>query len=69
MTGLGAIFGLPILMFVTLWVLAFANTYTVVFRIQKVRPPGAGAGRGCRSTPGLIPVEPDALIAVRSRHG
>lgn len=37
MTGLGAIFDLPILMYVTLWVLAFANTYTVVFRIQKVR--------------------------------
>ena len=36
MTGLGAIFDLPILMFVTLWVLAFANTYTVVFRVRKV---------------------------------
>ncbi len=37
MTGLGAILNLPILMFVTLWVLAFANTYTVVFRVMKVR--------------------------------
>jgi len=37
MTGLGALFGLPILMYVTLWALAFADTYTVVFRIQKVR--------------------------------
>ena len=37
MTGLGALFGLPILMYVTLWALAFANTYTVVYRIQKVR--------------------------------
>lgn len=37
MTGLGDLFDLPILMLVTLWVLAFANTYTVVFRIQKVR--------------------------------
>ncbi|MGA8255263.1 MAG: CDP-alcohol phosphatidyltransferase family protein [Nocardioides sp.] len=37
MTGLGAIFDLPILMFITLWALAFANTYTVVFRILKVR--------------------------------
>ncbi|CAB4719033.1 MAG: CDP-alcohol phosphatidyltransferase family protein [Actinobacteria bacterium] len=37
MTGLGAIFDVPELMFVTLWVLAFANTYTVVFRVLKVR--------------------------------
>ncbi|GAA5153119.1 CDP-alcohol phosphatidyltransferase family protein [Nocardioides marinquilinus] len=37
MTGLGAIFGLPILMLVTLWALALANTYTVVFRVLKVR--------------------------------
>ncbi|QYJ05232.1 CDP-alcohol phosphatidyltransferase family protein [Nocardioides panacisoli] len=37
MTGLGAIFGLPILMEVTLWVLALASTYTVVFRVMKVR--------------------------------
>jgi len=37
MTGLGAIFDLPILLFVTLWVLAFASTYTVVFRVLKVR--------------------------------
>lgn len=37
MTGLSAIFSLPILMYVTLWVLAFANTYTVIFRVMKVR--------------------------------
>ncbi len=36
MTGLGAIFDLPILMFVTLWALAFASTYTVGFRVLKV---------------------------------
>jgi CDP-diacylglycerol---glycerol-3-phosphate 3-phosphatidyltransferase len=36
MTGLGAIFGLPILMYVTLWALAFASTYTVAFRVLKV---------------------------------
>jgi CDP-diacylglycerol---glycerol-3-phosphate 3-phosphatidyltransferase len=36
MTGLGAIFGLPILMYVTLWALAFASTYTVGFRVFKV---------------------------------
>lgn len=37
MTGLGAMFDLPILMYVTLWVLAVASTYTVVFRVLKVR--------------------------------
>lgn len=37
MTGLGALLDLPILMYATLWVLAFANTYTVVFRVLKVR--------------------------------
>ena len=37
MTGLGAILDLPVLMYVTLWALAAANTYTVVFRILKVR--------------------------------
>ncbi len=37
MTGLGALFDLPILMYVTLWALAVASTYTVVFRVLKVR--------------------------------
>lgn len=37
MTGLGALFDLPILMYVTLWALAFASTYTVIFRVLKVR--------------------------------
>lgn len=37
MTGLGALLDLPILMYVTLWALAFASTYTVVFRVLKVR--------------------------------
>jgi CDP-diacylglycerol--glycerol-3-phosphate 3-phosphatidyltransferase len=37
MTGLGAIFDLPVLMYVTLWALAAASTYTVVFRVLKVR--------------------------------
>ncbi|GAB2981591.1 phosphatidylinositol phosphate synthase [Nocardioides montaniterrae] len=36
MTGLGAIFHLPILMYVTLWALAAASTYTVFFRCMKV---------------------------------
>lgn len=37
MTGLAALFDLPILMYVTLWALAAASTYTVVFRVLKVR--------------------------------
>jgi len=37
MTGLSAIFDLPILMEVTLWALAVASTYTVIFRVLKVR--------------------------------
>jgi CDP-diacylglycerol--glycerol-3-phosphate 3-phosphatidyltransferase len=37
MTGLSAIFELPILMEVTLWALAVASTYTVIFRVLKVR--------------------------------
>ncbi|HEY1119222.1 MAG TPA: CDP-alcohol phosphatidyltransferase family protein [Acidimicrobiales bacterium] len=36
-TGLGAIFDVPWLMYAALWILAFANTYTVVFRVLKVR--------------------------------
>ena len=36
-TGLGAIFGVPVLMYAALWILVFANTYTVVFRVLKVR--------------------------------
>ncbi|KAA1415339.1 CDP-alcohol phosphatidyltransferase family protein [Nocardioides humilatus] len=36
MTGLGALFDLPILMYVTLWALAAASAYTVVFRVRKV---------------------------------
>jgi CDP-diacylglycerol---glycerol-3-phosphate 3-phosphatidyltransferase len=37
MTGLGAIFGTPVLMYVTLWALAVANTVTVLQRIWMVR--------------------------------
>jgi CDP-diacylglycerol--glycerol-3-phosphate 3-phosphatidyltransferase len=37
MTGLAAIFDLPILMDVTLWALAGASTYTVIYRVLKVR--------------------------------
>jgi CDP-diacylglycerol--glycerol-3-phosphate 3-phosphatidyltransferase len=37
MTGLGDLFNLPILMYVTIWALALANTETVVRRILMVR--------------------------------
>ncbi len=37
LTGLGAIFGLPVLMHVALWLLAVASTVTVVQRIWAVR--------------------------------
>jgi CDP-diacylglycerol--glycerol-3-phosphate 3-phosphatidyltransferase len=37
MTGLGALFNVPILMHVTIWVLVLANTETVVRRILMVR--------------------------------
>lgn len=37
MTGLGGLFDLPILIYVTLWVLALANTQTVLLRVLKVR--------------------------------
>jgi CDP-diacylglycerol---glycerol-3-phosphate 3-phosphatidyltransferase len=37
MTGLSALFDLPILLELTLWVLAAASAYTVVFRVLKVR--------------------------------
>ena len=36
-TGLGAIFDVPFLMYAALWILVFANTYTVFFRVLKVR--------------------------------
>ena len=36
-TGLSALFDVPILLELTLWVLAAASAYTVVFRVLKVR--------------------------------
>lgn len=36
MTGLGALFDLPVLMYGALWILVAANTWTVVFRVRKV---------------------------------
>ncbi|TNM39484.1 CDP-alcohol phosphatidyltransferase family protein [Nocardioides albidus] len=37
MTGLSDIFDLPVLLYVALWALALASTYTVAFRVLKVR--------------------------------
>ena len=37
LTGLAGLFDLPVLIYVTLWVLALASTYTVGFRVLKVR--------------------------------
>ncbi len=56
MTGLGALLDLPILMEVTLWALAFASTYTVIFRVLKVRRQAlaldaAAAGETSTDTP------------------
>jgi CDP-diacylglycerol--glycerol-3-phosphate 3-phosphatidyltransferase/CDP-diacylglycerol--inositol 3-phosphatidyltransferase len=45
MTGLGAIFDLPVLMYVTLWALAAASTITVAQRIWVVRKQALSAGR------------------------
>jgi CDP-diacylglycerol--glycerol-3-phosphate 3-phosphatidyltransferase/CDP-diacylglycerol--inositol 3-phosphatidyltransferase len=46
MTGLGAIFDLPILMEVTLWALAIASTVTVAQRIWTVRQQARAAEYG-----------------------
>ena len=51
MTGLGAIFDLPILMYVTLWALAVANTYTVAFRVRKVHRQALALDAGTGSAP------------------
>ena len=44
-TGLGAIFDVPFLMYAALWILVFANTYTVVFRVLKVRAQATGPAK------------------------
>jgi len=46
MTGLNAIFDLPILTYVTLWALAIASTITVGQRIWVVREQALAEGRG-----------------------
>ena len=48
MTGLGAIFDLPILMYVALWALAIASTVTVAQRILTVRSQAVAAEYGPR---------------------
>lgn len=53
MTGLGAILGLPILMEVTLWALAFASTYTVIFRVLKVRRQAMAIDTGAEGETGV----------------
>lgn len=53
MTGLGAIFGLPILMEATLWVLAFASTCTVIFRVLKVRKQAVAIDTGAEGETGV----------------
>ncbi len=55
MTGLGALLDLPVLLQLTLWVLAAASTYTVVYRVLKVRRQAltldAAAAESPESTP------------------
>lgn len=53
MTGLGAIFGLPILMEATLWALAFASTYTVIFRVLKVHKQAVAIDSGAEGETGV----------------
>ena len=53
MTGLSAIFDLPILLELTLWVLAAASAYTVVFRVLKVRRQAIELDRSPHVPPGV----------------
>lgn len=45
-TGLGQIFGLPWFTSVALWILVFANTSTVIFRVRKVYRQAVAADQG-----------------------
>jgi CDP-diacylglycerol---glycerol-3-phosphate 3-phosphatidyltransferase len=45
LTFFGDVLGLPVLYEATLWVLAVASTYTVVFRVLKVRRQALAAGQ------------------------
>ena len=53
MTGLSAIFDLPVLIFVALWVLAFASTYTVGFRVLKVYRQAVVLDAATNAAPGV----------------
>ena len=46
MTGLGALFDQPALMYLAIWVLALANTQTVLLRVSKVRRQAIAADGG-----------------------
>ena len=54
-TGLSALFDVPILLELGLWVLAAASAYTVVFRILKVRRQAIALDRG----PAVPPAVPE----------
>jgi CDP-diacylglycerol--glycerol-3-phosphate 3-phosphatidyltransferase len=60
MTGLGAIFGLPVLMYLTLWVLAIASTVTVVQRVWVVRQQALAQASGESPAPGASAAGTDA---------
>ncbi len=53
MSGLSGVFDLPILMELTLWVLAAASAYTVVFRVLKVRRQAIELDRSPHVPPGV----------------
>jgi CDP-diacylglycerol--glycerol-3-phosphate 3-phosphatidyltransferase/CDP-diacylglycerol--inositol 3-phosphatidyltransferase len=53
MTGLSGLFDLRILMELTLWVLAAASIYTVVFRVLKVRRQAIGQDRSTTRPPAV----------------
>jgi CDP-diacylglycerol--glycerol-3-phosphate 3-phosphatidyltransferase/CDP-diacylglycerol--inositol 3-phosphatidyltransferase len=59
MTGLSGLLDLPILMELTLWVLAAASAYTVVFRILKVRRQAVERDRRGTDRPAVPPAVPE----------
>lgn len=48
LTGLSAIFDLPVLMYAALWILAVASTITVVVRVRKVHAQAVALDAGAR---------------------
>ncbi len=55
MTGLSGLLDLPILLYLTLWVLAPASTYTVIFRVLKVRRQAIERDRSAGNAPAVPP--------------